>query len=174
MKEKRGDGGKERRNGGWGEEDGEPRLALTCEGENWRRPGRRKAASAVTLAAAEKVRTSPRAQCTDHLGRLGRAIERAWGTRGSEREDGKIVDKGDKEDKAAKEDTTRLHRQAPGTTPSVQVERRATIVVEQVPGSLVEEALGDRQILSVALEETTSFDPNKTTHSIDLNTSTMR
>ena len=78
------------------------------------------------------------------------------------------------EDKAAKEDTTRLHRQAPGTTPSVQVERRATIVVEQVPGSLVEEALGDRQILSVALEETTSFDPNKTTHSIDLNTSTMR
>ena len=78
------------------------------------------------------------------------------------------------EDKAAKEATTRLHRQAPGTTPSVQVERRATIVVEQVPGSLVEEALGDRQILSVALEETTSFDPDKTTHSIDLKTSTMR
>ena len=73
------------------------------------------------------------------------------------------------EDKAAKEATILLHHQVRGTIPSVQAERRATIVVEWVPGSLVEEALGDRQILSVALEETISFDSNKTTHSIDLN-----
>ena len=78
------------------------------------------------------------------------------------------------EDKAAKEATILLHHQVRGTIPSVQAERRATIVVEWVPGSLVEEALGDRQIPLVALEEMTSFDPNKTTHSIDLNACTMR